>query len=258
MTYLESLFSLKGKTAIVTGGARGNGRAIAEALLKAGATVVIADVLEEELAKTEAQFKSEGLRVAIYPVDITQKSKLVGLVKFTIRSFDKIDILVNNAGVSYSHPILLYPDGDWERTYKVNLKAPFELSKEVAKHMVKRRSGVIINITSLNAEQAFPDNPAYVSFKGAMKQLSKSLALDLGKHGIRVNNVGPGYFKTHMTKKGWENPMLNKQREDRTVLGRWGEPSDLAGIAVFLSSDASSYITGQDIYVDGGWLAKGL
>jgi len=117
---------------------------------------------------------------------------------------------------------------------------------------------MIINITSLNSELAFLDNPAYVAFKGALKQLTKSLALDLGKYGIRVNNVGPGYFRTNMTKKSWEDPEKNKARCDRTVLGRWGEPKDLAGTIIFLCSNASSYITGQDIYVDGGWLIKGL
>jgi len=124
--------------------------------------------------------------------------------------------------------------------------------------MKKRKSGIIINITSLNAEFAFPNNPAYVSFKGALKQLTKSLALDLGKFGIRVNNIGPGYFHTNMTKKSWASKGLKKQREEKTILGRWGEPKDLAGIIIFLTSKSSSYITGQDIYVDGGWSAKGL
>lgn len=258
MNYLNHLFSLETKIAIVTGGARGNGKAITEALLRAGTTVVIVDILEEELSKTAELFKSEGLEAIAYPCDITIKSKLVDLVKFTVETFNKIDILVNNAGVTYPHPVLHYPDSYWDKAYKVNLKAPFELSKEVAKEMKKHKSGVIINITSLNAELAFPDNPAYISFKGALKQLSKSLALDLGKYGIRVNSIGPGYFRTDMTQKSWEDPLLNKKRKERTVLGRWGYPSDLAGAVIFLASDASSYVTGQDIYVDGGWLIKGL
>ena len=135
---------------------------------------------------------------------------------------------------------------------------PFLLSKEIGKLMKKEKSGVIINITSINSELGFPDNPAYSAFKGALKQLTKSLALDLGKFGIRVNNVGPGYFRTQMTKKSWENSKLRKERTDRTILKRWGVPKDLAGIIIFLSSDSSSYVTGQDFYIDGGWLAKGL
>ncbi len=121
---------------------------------------------------------------------------------------------------------------------------------------MKATGGSIINITSLNAELAFPDNPAYVAFKGGLKQLTKSLALDLGKYNIRVNNIGPGYMRTNMTKKGWANN--RKLIEDRTILGRWGTPDDLIGTAIFLLSSASSYITGQDIYVDGGYLTKGL
>ena len=116
--------------------------------------------------------------------------------------------------------------------------------------------GSIVNITSLNSELAFPNNPAYVSMKGGLKQLTKSLALDLGKYNIRVNNIGPGYIKTNMTKNSWKNK--RQEIEDRTILGRWGEPKDLIGTAVFLLSPASDYITGQDIYVDGGYLTKGM
>ncbi len=124
--------------------------------------------------------------------------------------------------------------------------------------MKTKRSGVIVNITSLNAELAFPNNPAYISFKGALRQLSKSLALDFGKYGIRVNSVGPGYFHTSMTQKSWNSPRKKKEKEKHTMLGRWGQPKDLAGIVIFLASDSSSYITGQDIYVDGGWISKGM
>jgi gluconate 5-dehydrogenase len=258
MSYIDNLFSLESKLAVVTGAARGNGKAIAEALLRAGATVVLVDRLKAELSKTTKSLKHEGLKAIMYTCDISITSKINDLVRFVINEFNKIDILVNNAGVTYSHPLVDYPDRYWDKTYRVNLKAIFELSREVAKYMIKQKSGVIINITSLNAELAFPDNPAYASFKGALKQLSKSLALDLGKHGIRVNNVGPGYFKTDMTRKSWQDPELYKQRSERTVLNRWGQPSDLAGLVILLSSDASSYITGQDIYVDGGWLIKGL
>lgn len=258
MNYLNSLFSLEGKTAIVTGGARGIGKAISEGLLKAGAAVVTSDILKGELTRTTELFKSEGLKAAMYPCDVTVNSELVGLVEFTIQTFGKIDILINNAGVSYPHPALDYPGSYWDKTHSVNLKAPFELSIEVAKRMAKRKSGVIINIISINSELAFPDNPAYVAAKGGLKQLSKSLAYDLGKYGIRVNSIGPGYIRTHFNQKSWDDPVLRKQRRDRTILGRWGEPSDLVGVAIFLSSDASSYITGQEIYVDGGWLVKGL
>ena len=258
MSYLESLFSLEGRVSIVTGAARGNGAAIAEALLRAGSAVLLADIRPEELSRTTDRFKAENLRAVMYNCDVTNHLQLDALVELTLAEFGRIDILVNNAGVTHTGPILEYSEEAWEETYRVDLKAPFELSQRVGKIMKRRGAGVIINITSLNGELAFPNNPAYVAFKGALKHLSRSFALDLGQNGIRVNNIGPGYFVTEMTRQTWEDPVLREDRKARTVLGRWGEPRDLAGTVVFLASDASSYITGQDIYVDGGWLIKGL
>ncbi len=201
MTYLETLFSLKGKVALVTGAARGNGKAIAESLLRAGAKVLLFDVLEKELNETADHFKSEYLDAIPYVCDLSNFGKIDEMIIFIKNITEKVDILINNAGVSFSNPVFDYPDEFWEKTYKVNVNAPFELSKKIGKLMRKYKSGVIINITSLNAELAFADNPAYVSAKGALKQLSKSLAMDLGKYGIRVNNVGPGYFKTQYEQK---------------------------------------------------------
>jgi len=258
MNYLEELFSLKNKVALVSGSARGNGKAMAEALLRAGATVFIFDVLDKELKNTYEQFKKEKLDAKMYICNLEKKSEINGLLRFVKSKTDKVDILVNNAGVTFSKPIFDYPEEYWYKTHNVNLFAPFILSKEIGKMMKKQKSGTIINITSLNAELAFPDNPAYVAFKGALKQLTKSLALDLGKYGIRVNNIGPGYFKTNMTKQSWNNTESYEEKRKKTILGRWGEPKDLVGIVIFLASDCSSYITGQDIYVDGGWLIKGL
>ena len=258
MNYLTELFSLTGKIGVVTGAASGNGKVISESLLRAGAKIILVDNNEKELLKTKLKFQKLKLKPLIFNCDITKPDELLDLKNFFLKNFNHIDILVNNAGVTYGHELLNYPNDLWENTYKVNLKAPFELSKIFGKIMKKQKSGIIINITSINSELAFPNNPAYVSFKGALKQLTKSLALDLGKYGIRVNNVGPGYFRTNMTKKSWENKSRRKMIENKTILGRWGTPNDLSGIIVFLSSNASSYITGQDFYVDGGWLSKGL
>ena len=153
---------------------------------------------------------------------------------------------------------LITPTNRGERHFRSTCEAPFQLSKRFAKMMKEQGSGSIINITSIGAELGFPNNPAYVAAKGALKQLTKSLAVDLGQFGIRVNSIGPGYFKTDMTQSSWNDPQLQKDRTRHTILGRWGEPDDLTGAVIFLASDASSYITGQDLYVDGGWLAKGL
>ena len=261
MSYVDELFSLHGKTAIVTGAARGNGEAIAEALLRAGSMVYVCDVMEDELNQTIARFRDDGLLVEGYVCDLSDAGEVKNFISFvTEQSGDAgIDILVNNAGVTCGHSLEGYPQEYWDKTYNVNLMAPFILSKEIGLLMKSTgKGGSIINITSLNAEQAFPDNIAYVTFKGALRQMTKSLALDLGKYGVRANNVGPGYFKTGMTLKSWADESMNEERKNNTILGRWGDPKDLAGVIVFLASDSSSYVTGQDIYVDGGWLTKGM
>ena len=239
------IFSLKQKIAIVTGSARGNGKAIAEAFSSVGAKVIGLDLDAEKSDFFDQQ-----------NCDITDGKAVDSILEYVNNKYGDIDILVNNAGVTYSHNFLDYPEEMWDKTYRVNLKAPFELIKKVAKMM--HYGGSIINITSLNAELAFPNNPAYVCFKGALKQLTKSSALDLGKYNIRVNSIGPGYFKTDMTKKSWDSLDKRNEISNKTILGRWGSPEDLAGVSIFLASDASSYITGQDIYVDGGWTIKGL
>lgn len=257
MTYLETLFSLENKVAVVTGAARGNGRAIAEALGRAGAEVLLVDLLPE-VTRTAGELAAQHLRVQHLAMDITDEDARQQLGYLVAEKFGRVDILVNNAGVSYPFTGNEYPEELWEKTYRVNLHAPFKLSSMFGRMMATAGSGSIINVTSLNAELAFPDNPAYVAFKGGLRQLTKSVALDLGRFGVRANNIGPGYFKTDMTLQSFNDPVRNQARSDRTMLGRWGEPGDLAGIAVFLASDASSYITGQDIYVDGGWSSKGL
>lgn len=231
---MKDLFSIKDKVIIVTGASGGNGLVISNGLEEVGARVIRADLPEFDVR------------------DLLQLDKLVN---DALRYDNRIDGLVNCAGVTYGNNLFDYSNEDWENTYKVNLKAPFELSRKVAKHM-KKTGGSIINITSLNSELGFPNNPAYVSMKGGLKQLSKSLAVDLGEFKIRVNNLGPGYIKTNMTKGSWKN--RKTEIEDRTILGRWGEPEDLLGTVIFLLSPASNYITGQDIYVDGGFLAKGM
>ena len=249
MTIIEKLFSLTSKIALVTGASNGNGAAIARGLHEAGAAVINLDIVPPSYTNHSIEYIC---------CDITDLQSLHKTLNDVVRKYKKIDILVNNAGVSFPASFLDYPQKLWDTTYEVNLKAPFELMKRVAIIMKNNAGGSIINITSLNSELAFPDNPAYVAFKGALKQLSKSAALDLGKYKIRVNNVGPGYFMTNMTKASWQNAQKREQRNKKTILNRWGRPEDLIGTIIFLSSDASSYITGQDIYVDGGWLIKGL
>jgi len=166
---------------------------------------------------------------------------------------------VNGAGVTFPETTdKFYPDDKWDKTLAINLKGALDCSQTVIKYMLKKKNGSIINFTSINAEMGFPKNPAYVASKGGLKMLSKSLAKDWGLFGIRVNSIGPGYMKTEMTKRSWSNMKLRKARTSRTLLGRWGEKDDIVGPCIFLASNASRYVTGHDLYVDGGWLANGL
>ena len=258
MTYLDNLFSLQGKFAVVTGASRGLGRAIAEALLRAEATVILVGSNERRLEETTQSFVNEKLKAFSFRCDLADPLQINELVDYVTQQHRRIDVLVNNAGVTLPNELLDYPDESWRETLQVNLNAPFQLSKRLARLMVDQGSGSIINITSISAERGFPNNPAYVAAKGALKQLTKSMAVDLGPFGIRVNNLGPGYFKTDMSQASWNDPKLREERSSHTLLGRWGDPGDLAGAIIFLASAASRYVTGQDLYVDGGWLAKGL
>jgi len=258
LTYLEQLFSLEGKVAMVTGAGRGIGRGIAEALLKARAAVILVGSDSTRLSQTTDAFKEQGLRAFMRHCDLMDRGQTAGLIEYAKQQHGRVDVLVNNAGVTFGHSLWDYPEEAWARTLRINLEAAFELSRGLAGLMREQEGGSIINITSLSAELGSPDNPAYAASKGALKQLTKSLAADLGAYGIRVNNVGPGYFRTDMTKPSWNDRRLRAKRTERTLLGRWGVPDDLAGLIVLLASDASAYLTGQDIYVDGGWLTKCL
>ncbi len=258
MSYLDQLFSLQDRVAVVTGGSRGIGKGIAGGLLGAGSRCVISGVNPERLADTVQQFKQQGLAADGFACQLREPQEIDALVEYVKSNYGRIDILVNNAGWTEGHDPLEYPEEIWEKTIEINLRAPFLLAKRFGAMMKQQEQGVIINVTSVNAEMGFPGNPAYVASKGGLRQLTRSLAVDLGKWGIRVNSIGPGYFHTDMNAKSWADPELNKMRADKSILGRWGEPEELAGAAVFLASDASSYITGQDVYVDGGWTAKGM
>ena len=254
---MSNQFSLNGKVAIVTGAARGNGKGIAEGLLGAGATVYFVDMLQPELEETVQALKNEKAKSIV--ADLSVRAELDAIVPFVLKNEGRIDILVNNAGITAVQPSEEHTEENWDKVLLINLKVPFLLSQAVARAMIEKGAGgSIINVTSLGAELGLANVPGYTASKGGLKQLAKTLAFDWAKHHIRVNNIGPGYMKTNMTRGSFGNPELKKSRDDRMMLARWGEPNDLAGPAVFLASDASSYITGQDIYVDGGWLAKGV
>ena len=239
---------LTGKRAIVTGGARGNGNGIAEGLLLQGAEVIVIDLN-----------KGKNEKICYVTADLTNAQEREDVYQKLVKEYIYFDILVNNAGITKGMPSQDYTDEYWRQTLEINLTVPFKMSQLVARTLIaEKKQGSIINITSLGAEFGFPENPAYVASKGGLKQLTKGLAYDWAQYGIRVNNVGPGYMHTNMTNKSFNDPVMYEERSSHMLLKRWGEPEDLAGVCIFLASEMSAYITGQDIYVDGGWTAKGI
>jgi len=246
----NQLFSLKGKIAIITGAARGNGLAIAKGLADFGAITWFVDILEAGVS---------GKNCFFVRADITNDERAKNLIDLVIATCGRIDILVNNAGITKASPSEEYSLDDWDKTMDVNLKAPFRLSQLVARRMIKREiGGSIINIASLNARFGFSNNPAYVASKSGLSGLTKALAKDWAKYGIRVNSICPGYIHTAMTERSYNDPILREERLEKAMIKRYGEPEDLIGAAVFLASDASSYVTGSDIFVDGGWSVSGI
>jgi len=249
---MKNLFSIKDKVIIVTGGGNGLGETISIGLADQDAIVYCFD------KKFNQKIKKNKKNLFQIKCDITDSKKFEKECKKIFLKNGKIDSLLNIAGVGIKNSFQFYSMKNWIKTISVNLTAIFDCSQIVIKYMIKNNKGSIINFTSINAEMAFPNNPAYVASKGGLKMLGKSLAKDWASKGIRVNNIGPGYFRTEMTEKSYNNKKLRKERETRTMLGRWGNKEELIGPCIFLISDSSSYITAQDIYVDGGWISNGL
>lgn len=251
---MNDIFSVKDLVVIVTGAARGNGKAIAEGFVHSGSKVYFVDVADE-LDMTVTNLNSDKA-VAVY-CDLKDETALASMINRIDQENGGINVLVNNAGISLSGEDP-YADSLWDETLQVNLKAAFLMSKMVCQIMSRNEGGSVINITSLGASMGFPDNPSYQASKGALRQLTRAMARDWGKFNIRFNNVCPGYIRTQMTTKSYNEPSLRLKRSERMILQRWGEPDDLVGACIFLASQASSYITGTDIVVDGGWMANGL
>jgi NAD(P)-dependent dehydrogenase (short-subunit alcohol dehydrogenase family) len=252
------LFDVAGRSAIVTGAARGIGRAVAEGLASAGVAVALADVLDDGLAAAGGAIAARGLRCITLHTDISRDEERTALVARTVAAFGRVDILVNVAGITRPHPSEDYPADDWDRTLAVNLTAMFHLCQLAAGDMIPRRAGAIINVSSIGGALGFPNNPAYQASKSGMLGLTRALATDWAKYNIRVNALCPGYTHTDMTDASFRNPQTNAARSGRTMLNRWGQPEEMIGPVIFLASDAASYVTGEALFVDGGWLNAGL
>lgn len=246
---VDRLFSLRGRVAIVAGASRGIGQGIAQGLVGAGAAVIGCG----RSATPEGSVTYEYRRC-----DISDRDAFGRLCMDVHQRHGRVDIYVHAAGIT--GPATQPSDklDGFRETIEMNLTAAYRCCSDVLPYMVMTGSGSIINVTSIGSVLGFPQNPGYVASKGGLRMLTKALALDLAEKNIRVNNLAPGYIRTGMTEKSYSDPGSNEERLRRMIIPRWGQPDDLVGAAIFLAADASSYVTGQDLFVDGGWTAKGL
>lgn len=247
---LNNLFSLDGKVVIVTGASRGIGRALAEGFAEVGASV-------HALARSDRHVANLVEDVAYHSCDVLDNARFTEICHDISASEGRIDALVNAAGISMS-PGSEGDIEDFDRILDINLKAAYRCCLAASEFMCGSEAPAIVNITSINSLVGFPGNPGYVASKGGLRMLTKALAIDLGERNIRVNAIAPGYILTGMTRKSHDDPEMHEQRLRHMIIPRWGKPEDIVGTAIFLLSPASSYITGQDFVVDGGWTAKGL
>jgi 2-deoxy-D-gluconate 3-dehydrogenase len=248
-------FKLDGKVAIVTGGAQGLGQGIAVGLAQAGADVALVDLLD--MAETKQKVEALGRRSVAIHANLMETAGIPAIVETTVRELGGIDILFNNAGIIRRAPVTEFTEKDWDDVMNINIRTLFFLSQAVAKVMIGQgRGGKIINTASMLSFQGGILVPSYTASKSAVMGVTRLLANELGAHGINVNAIAPGYMATENTRALREDPARNKAILDRIPAGRWGTPEDLQGPAVFLASDASHYMQGYTIAVDGGWLAR--
>ena len=248
-------FRLDGKVALVTGASTGLGQAIAGALAEAGADVACHGNTHSPRATCEAITK---IGKQAFPVtgDLSDGETPARLIEKTIEHFGQLDILVNNAGTIRRAPAVDYSEDDWQKVIEVNLSSVFRLSQLAGRHMIERGSGKILNIASLLSFQGGITVPAYAASKGGVAQLTKALANEWAVKGVNINAIAPGYMRTDNTRALQQDETRNRQIVERIPAGRWGEPTDLAGAAVFLCSAASDYVNGHLLVVDGGWMGR--
>ena len=250
-----SLFSLEGRVAIVTGAGRGIGRGIAEGLAAQGANVVCAARTRSQLDEVVAAIADAGGDAMACEMDVKDLDAVRGGVDVALDRYGQIDILFNNAGMNVREPFEDVTEAHYDEIMAVNLKGLYFLTQAVAKHMIPRKRGKIIHIGSLTTGASLSQISVYTATKGAVGQLAKAQALELGPHNIQVNAICPGFVLTPLTEKVWADPTMRAWGESRLPAKRLATPKDMVGTAVFLAAPASDYVTGQSIYVDGGFMA---
>ena len=246
----QNLFDVEGLNVVITGGAGGIGAAITQGYLDCGANVIVVDKSVEKLIDTKSTFIG---------CDLSEKDDVDQMLAQVDKLFENTHVLINAAGVTRGAQSQTYSFEDWRHTLAVNLEAAFLMCQHFGRSMINKKiEGSIINVTSIGAELGFPNNPAYAASKGGLKTLTKALSVEWGEFGIRVNNLTPGYTETPMNKRSISDPSAYRARAEKASLGRWAVPIELVGPAIFLGSNASRFITGADLVVDGGWTSKGM
>ncbi len=251
---MSSLFSLENQVALVTGASTGLGQGMALGLAAAGANIALVDYVES--SETAGKVRALGRKALLIVANLMEMPSISTVVEKTINEFGRIDILVNNAGIIRRADAVEFTEKDWDDVMLLNSKTIFFLAQAVAKDMMKRKYGKIINTASLLAFQGGIRVPSYSASKGAVAQITKALANEWAKFGININAIAPGYMATNNTKALREDPVREKAIVDRIPAGRWGTPEDVGGAAVFLASRASDYVNGHVLVVDGGWMAR--
>jgi len=249
------LFDLTGRTALVTGSSQGIGFAIAEGLADAGAAIVLNGRSVDTLESAADRLRDKGASVRCAPFDVTDPDAVKAAIDALEAGDCRIDILVNNAGIQRRKALDQFEIADWSDLMKTNIDSVFFVSQAVARHMIDRGEGKIINIGSVQCELARPSIAPYTATKGAVKNLTKGMCADWARHGLQINAIGPGYFATPLNAALVADPEFDAWLTKRTPAGRWGRVDELHGVAVFLASRASDFVNGQTIYVDGGILA---
>ena len=250
-----SLFDLTGRVALVTGSGQGIGLSLARGLASAGATIVLNDIVRDRLDRAVAGCRADGIAAHGSSFDVTSPEQAAAAVAQIEETVGPIEILVNNAGLQIRAPLEDFPIESWNKLMAVNVTGVFVVSQAVARRMIPRGHGKIVSICSVQSELARPSIAPYTATKGAVKNLVKGMCTDWARYGIQSNGIGPGYFITEMTRPLADDPTFDAWLKNRTPAGRWGDVKELMGAVVFLASEASSYVNGQILYVDGGMLA---